>query len=82
MSESRRLVWLIWTSDSSGNIWLAEAWDDDSICQDEEGWIEARSKATREAADTGYGEVRVQQVWVPAVYELFETPVVEAEVVE
>jgi len=44
-------IWMIWArdnSDTSGVLWLVEAWDDDSVSGNYDGWEEAIEKAKAE----------------------------------
>lgn len=42
-------VWMIWaTNDEGVSIWLVAAWDDDTISDNREGWLEEIEKAEKE----------------------------------
>lgn len=52
-------VWMIWAtdpSDPSGVIWLADAWDQDTVDNNREGWEEAVETARQ---THGGGNVRI-----------------------
>ena len=52
-------VWMIWATDPSdpaGVIWLVDAWDQDTVENNQEGWDEAVEKAW---AEHGGGNVRI-----------------------
>lgn len=66
-------VWMIWIQSSDGDVWLSDAWDDDTTSENESGWHEAVEKAERDAKATG-GTIRIQAVSVPGVIELFKIP--------
>lgn len=76
---SQRLVWLIWSSDSAGEVWLEAAWDDDSVSGNPDGWNNELAKAERYARTNG-GVMRTQRAWIPGAHELFEVPTVQAEI--
>ncbi len=67
------MVWL------QGNdaTWLEVAWDDESTAASPDGWQEQVDKARKIAFENNY-ELRIQEVTVPGVYELFDIPKVRA----
>ncbi len=39
-------IWMIWAEDESdSHKWLIDAWDDDGVVENPEGWEEAKKKA-------------------------------------
>lgn len=50
-------VWMIWAYEPySDHYWLVDAWDDDSVMENNDGWEEAKKKAYE---DHGPEEVRI-----------------------
>ena len=73
-------VWLIWIQGEDCPPWLEAAWDDTSTADNIQGWRETVEQC-REIARQAKGEIRVQEVRVPAVNEMFEVPQVTADLV-
>jgi hypothetical protein len=79
--EEMRLC-CIFVRNPDGEIWLEEAWDDDSIHADREGWKEAVQKtrdACRKSENEGY-EYRVAWVAVAGIEHLFDPAMLLGEV--
>lgn len=70
-------LWLIWVQ-ADGDTWLEDAWTDDQTAENNDAWREAVEKARANARQND-GEMRIQAVRVPGVFELFEIPEVTAE---
>lgn len=66
-------IWMIWTRDSSEAMWLSDAWDDDSVSENDTGWAEAVAKAHKEH---GAENVRILRgdVDFNAVEKAFQIP--------
>ncbi len=44
-------IWMIWAmdpTDTSETVWLVDAWDDESMVSNHDGWVEAIAKAESE----------------------------------
>lgn len=65
-------VWLIWIQ-GDDTTWLEAAWDDNSTAENHSGWQEEVKRVRKLAYENDY-EMRIQEVTVPGVYELFEIP--------
>lgn len=70
-------IYMIWASEIEPNgvrsCWLIDAWDDDSVSGNREGWKQAVDKAQ---AEHGYDNVRIVKgsVDMDAVRNAFEIP--------
>lgn len=72
-------VWMVWVRDEDGYTWLEAAWTDDQTSGNHAGWTKEIKRVRRMClADPGYS-YRIQEVKVPGVNKLFETPTVIAE---
>lgn len=71
-------VWLIWMQIDE-TTWLEAAWDDDATADNRSGW-EVEVDRCRKMAVDGKGEMRIQAVEVPGVFDLFTLPTVKATV--
>lgn len=69
-------VWMIWIQGDDAT-WLEAAWDDEMTAENPAGWQEAVEKARKMAFEENY-ELRIQEVTVPGVYELFDIPKAQA----
>jgi hypothetical protein len=70
-------VWMLWVQ-GDDHTWLEAAWDDESTAENHSGWQAEVDRVRKLAFDNGY-EMRIQQVQVPGVFELFEIPTAEAK---
>lgn len=64
-------VYMIWVTDSSGIMWLVEAWDDDSIMSNSDGWEAALAKAEQEHG-ARFVRVAKTHVDIDAIAESFQ----------
>lgn len=69
-------VWLIWVQGDDAT-WLEAAWDDESTAGNPSGWQDEVNRVRKLAFENNY-EMRIQEVTVPGVFDLFEIPRVEA----
>jgi hypothetical protein len=69
-------VWIIWIQ-GDDSTWLEAAWDDESITGNHPGWQAEVDRVRKLAYENNY-EMRIQEVEVPGVYDLFEIPKVRA----
>lgn len=69
-------VWLIWVQ-GYDHVWLEAAWDDDTVSENMEGWLNEQQRVRKLAFENDY-EYRIQLAHVPDVLELFETNAVVA----
>lgn len=70
-------VWMIWAQDPSDEnvLWLVDAWDDESISGNQDGWMAALAKAEEEH---GSRFIRIAKTHVDydAIVESFKPVVV------
>lgn len=69
-------VWMVWVQ-GDDTTWLELAWDDESTANNHSGWQEEVERVRKLCFENGY-EMRIQEVRVPDVYNLFEIPKVQA----
>lgn len=69
-------VWMVWVQGDDAT-WLEAAWDDESTAGNHDGWQAEVDRCRKLAFENNY-EMRIQEVRVPGVYELFEIPRVDA----
>lgn len=72
-------VWMIWVQGDEAT-WLEAAWDDNSTAENSAGWKAEVERVRKLAYENDY-EMRIQEVAVPGVYQLFNIPKVSADVV-
>lgn len=70
-------VWMVWVQ-GDGTTWLEAAWDDGTTASNHSGWQTEVNRVRKLAYENNY-EMRIQQVEVPGVWELFEIPIVKAK---
>ena len=71
-----RTVWMLWVR-GDDLTWLEAAWDDDMTAENQPGWEDEVKRVRKLAHDGGY-EMRIQEVRVPGVDDLFRIPQVTA----
>lgn len=74
-------TWMIWMASQENHDlyrWLEAAWTDDQTSENPDGWRDEVDRCRKLAFENGY-EMRIQEVNVPGVIELFEIPEVTAE---
>lgn len=65
-------VWMVWVQ-GDDHVWLEAAWDDDSTVENQSGWKAEVDRVRKIAYENRY-EMRIQQVHVPGVFDLFKIP--------
>jgi hypothetical protein len=70
-------VWLIWVQ-GDDSTWLEAAWDDETTAENHSRWQEEVERVRKLAYENHY-EMRIQEVRVPGVYDLFDIPRAEAQ---
>lgn len=70
-------VWMLWVQGDDAT-WLEGAWDDEATAGNPDGWREEVDRVRKLAYENNY-EMRVQEVTIPGVYDLFEIPKARAE---
>lgn len=70
-------VWCIWVQ-SDDSTWLEAAWDDEATAENHPGWQEEVDRVRKLAYENKY-EMRIQEIEVPGVFDLFHTPKAEAK---
>jgi hypothetical protein len=70
-------VWMLWVQ-GDGGTWLEAAWDDETTSENGPGWDAEVERVRKLAYDNKY-EMRVQEVEVPGVYDMFEIPTATAQ---
>ena len=67
---------MIWSQDDD-YTWLESAWDENSIENNGPGWDSEIDRVRKMAYENKY-EMRIQEVEVPGVFDLFDRPPVKA----
>ena len=71
-------IYMIWVKYSDGTLTLVDAWDDDTVMENPEGWQERLDHALTSSASGRRDDVRVVKTSVnfDAVRSAFEIPTV------